>query len=110
MTTSPRPTARARHRAGCTMPHAYATGRVGGRPSLRPVGTWRATHAWRSTPMSDTEPDANGRPQDRSRPTVNQPLNAPPRSRVRPVLLLLAFLAALALLAFLVFEVLVPAG
>ena len=60
--------------------------------------------------MPDAQSDANGRSQERSRPSVNQPLNAQPRSRVRPVLLLLAFLAALALLAFLVFEVLVPAG
>ena len=56
------------------------------------------------------EQDA-GRDEDlASTPTVNQPLNADPRPRLRPVLLLVAFVAALVLLYVFALEVLVPAG
>ena len=41
--------------------------------------------------------------------TVNQPLNAKPRPRLTPVLLLVAFVMALVLLYFFGLEVLIPA-
>ena len=46
---------------------------------------------------------------DRPDPTVNQPLNAEPRPRILPLVLLLAFVAALVLFYLFGLEVLVPA-
>ena len=46
---------------------------------------------------------------DRSEPTVNQPLNAKPRPRVMPVVLLVAFVVALVLSYLFGLEVLIPA-
>ena len=46
---------------------------------------------------------------NRTEPTTDQPLNARPRPRVLPVVLLLLFVAAIALLWLFGLEVLVPA-
>jgi hypothetical protein len=55
--------------------------------------------------------DEKPRPTERDRvePTVDQPLNAAPRPRLLPWLLLLAFVAALVLFYLFGLEFLVPA-
>ena len=54
--------------------------------------------------MADDE-----REDTRTHPTVNQPLNAKPRPKWMPALLLVAFVLTLALLYYLGVEFLVPA-
>ena len=56
--------------------------------------------------MADERPDSAG--QNR-KPTVDQPLNAAPRPRLLPWLLLLALVAALVLFYLFGLEVLIPA-
>jgi hypothetical protein len=53
--------------------------------------------------MPENERDVN-----RSEPTVNQPLNAQPRPRLKPALLLAALVLALVLFYLFGLEVLVP--
>ena len=60
--------------------------------------------------MSDKQshvPDSQGRPQ--GHPTVEQPLNGPRRSTIKPLLAVLAFFATLALLYWLGLEFLIDA-
>ena len=59
--------------------------------------------------MSDQDPSESHGTEERDEPTVDQPLNAEPRPRVKPLLLLLAFVAVLALVFFLGYEFLIPA-
>jgi hypothetical protein len=58
--------------------------------------------------VSDQESSESRHTEGRE-PTVDQPLNAEPRPRVKPLLLLLAFVVALALVFFLGYELLIPA-
>ncbi len=48
--------------------------------------------------------------ETRRHPTVNQPLNAEPRPKLKPALLLVVFVLALVLLYYFGLKVLVPAG
>lgn len=59
--------------------------------------------------MSDQDSPESSGTEGRDHPTVDQPLNAAPRPRVKPLLLLLAFVVTLALVFFLGWEFLVPA-
>ncbi len=59
--------------------------------------------------MSDNQPHVPNTTEDQVEPTVNKPLNGPERPRVKPVLLLIAFVATLALIYWIGVTFLVPA-
>lgn len=59
--------------------------------------------------MSDSQPQVPNTTDEQTEPTVNKPLNGPERPRVKPVLLLIAFVAALALIYWVGVTFLVPA-
>ena len=75
--------------------HGYRTGR---------------THPHQeATVVSDHQSQVPNTSDEQEHPTVNKPLNGPERSRVKPLLLLVAFVATLALIYWIGVTFLVPA-
>lgn len=59
--------------------------------------------------MSDNQPQIPNTTDRQEEPTVNKPLNGPERPKVKPVLLLIAFVATLALIYWIGVEFLIEA-